>query len=139
MPSVSRCPKAPSWWSSRQAEESSYTPRLTGKAFDLYARSLLPNAGLSHVTKTLSSRPEQIIAEAMMLIQVFLGVLLVTVDDYKPPRFHMFYGFVSFITIGLLYSYRYVWKAKGWMELAYGLGGLFIMGLGIRAVLQVMA
>ena len=79
-----------------------------------------------------------IIAEAMMLIQVLLGVLLVTAENYKPPRFHMFYGFVSFITIGLLYSYRYIWKAKGWMELAYGLGGLFIMGLGIRAVLQVL-
>jgi hypothetical protein len=77
-------------------------------------------------------------AEAMMLIQVFLGVLLVTAQHYKPPRFHMFYGFVSFITIGLLYSYRYVWRARGWMELAYGLGGLFIMGLGIRAVLQVV-
>ena len=49
----------------------------------------------------------------------------------------MFYGFVAFITVGLLYSYQYVWKARGWMELAYGLGGLFIMGLGIRAVLQV--
>ena len=79
-----------------------------------------------------------IIAEAMMLIQVFLGVLLVTAQDFEPPRFHMFYGFVAFITVGLLYSYRYVWKSKGWMELAYGLGGLFIMGLGIRAVLQVM-
>ena len=42
----------------------------------------------------------------------------------------MFYGFVAFITVGLLYSYKYVWKARGWMELAYGLGGLFIMGLG---------
>jgi hypothetical protein len=79
-----------------------------------------------------------IIAEAMMLIQVFLGVLLVSAEDFKAPRFHMFYGYVSFITVGLLYSYRYVWRAKGWMELAYGLGGLFIMGLGIRAVLQVM-
>ena len=49
----------------------------------------------------------------------------------------MFYGFVAFITVGLLYSYKYVWKARGWLELAYGLGGLFIMGLGIRAVLQV--
>ena len=79
-----------------------------------------------------------IVAEAMMMIQVLLGVLLVSVEDYEPPRFHMFYGFVAFITVGLLYSYRYVWKARGWMELAYGLGGLFIMGLGIRAVLQVM-
>jgi hypothetical protein len=79
-----------------------------------------------------------IIAEAMMMIQVFLGVLLVSVQHYEPPRFHMFYGFVAFITVGLLYSYKYVWKARGWMELAYGLGGLFIMGLGIRAVLQVI-
>ncbi|HEX5095455.1 MAG TPA: hypothetical protein VFX21_05550 [Acidimicrobiia bacterium] len=80
-----------------------------------------------------------IIAEAAMMIQVVLGVLLVSVEDYEPPRFHMFYGFVAFITVGLLYSYKYVWKARGWLELAYGLGGLFIMGLGIRAVLQVMA
>jgi heme A synthase len=80
-----------------------------------------------------------IIAEAMMLIQVFLGVLLVSAEDYEPPRFHMFYGFVAFIAIGLLYSYRYVWRAANRMELAYGLGGLFIMGLGIRALLVVTA
>ena len=80
-----------------------------------------------------------IIAEAMMLIQVFLGVLLVSVEDYEPPRFHMFYGFVAFIAIGLLYSYRYVWRAANRMELAYGLGGLFIMGLVIRALLVVTA
>jgi hypothetical protein len=80
-----------------------------------------------------------IVAEAAMLIQVLLGVLLVSVEDFEPPRFHMFYGFVAFISVGLLYSYKYVWRARGWMELAYGLGGLFIMGLGIRAVLQVTA
>ena len=80
-----------------------------------------------------------IVAEAMMLIQVFLGVLLVSAEDYEPPRFHMFYGFVAFIAIGLLYSYRYVWRAANRMELAYGLGGLFIMGLGIRALLVVTA
>ena len=79
-----------------------------------------------------------IVAESMMMIQVVLGVLLVSAQHYEPPRFHMFYGFVAFITVGLLYSYKYVWKARGWMELAYGLGGLFIMGLGIRAVLQVL-
>jgi heme A synthase len=78
-----------------------------------------------------------IIAEALMMVQVLVGVLLVSVEDFEPARFHMFYGFVAFITVGLLYSYRYVWKARGWLELAYGLGGVFIMGLGIRAVLQV--
>lgn len=82
-----------------------------------------------------------IIAEAMMLIQVFLGVWLLSAQHFKPapPRIHMFYGYVSFITIGLLYSYKYVWRARNQMELAYGLGGLFIMGLGIRAVLIVVA
>jgi hypothetical protein len=80
-----------------------------------------------------------IVAEAAMLVQVVLGVLLVSVEDFEPPRFHMFYGFVAFITVGLLYSYKYIWKARGWLELAYGLGGLFIMGLGIRAVLQAAA
>ena len=80
-----------------------------------------------------------IVAEAMMLIQVLLGVLLVSVQDFKPQRFHMFYGFVAFISIGLLYSYRYVWRAANRMELAYGLGGLFIMGLGIRALTVVTA
>ena len=80
-----------------------------------------------------------IIAEAMMLIQVLLGVLLVSVQDFKPQRFHMFYGFVAFISIGLLYSYRYVWRAANRMELAYGLGGLFIMGLGLRALTVVRA
>jgi hypothetical protein len=80
-----------------------------------------------------------IVAEAMMLIQVLLGVLLVSVQDFKPQRFHMFYGFVAFISIGLLYSYRYVWRAANRMELAYGLGGIFIMGLGLRALSVVKA
>jgi hypothetical protein len=78
-----------------------------------------------------------IAAQASMMVQVLSGVLLVTAEEFEPPRFHMFYGFVAFITVGILYSYKYVWKARGWMELAYGLGGLFLMGLGIRAVLQV--
>jgi hypothetical protein len=92
--------------------------------------------------KALRGRPvwiATIVAEAAMMLQVVGGVLLVSVEDFEPPRFHMFYGFVAFISVGLLYSYKYVWRARGWMELAYGLGGLFIMGLGIRAVLQVAA
>ena len=90
--------------------------------------------------KSLRGRPvwiATIVAEAAMLVQVILGVLLMTVQDYEPPQIHTFYGFLVFITVGLLYSYKYVWKARGWLELADGLGGLFIMGLGIRAVLQV--
>lgn len=77
-----------------------------------------------------------IAAEVAMLVQVLSGVVLVSVDDLEAPGFHMFYGFVAFLTVGLLYSYKYVWKARGWLELAYGLGGLFVMGLGLRAVAE---
>jgi hypothetical protein len=76
-----------------------------------------------------------IAAEVTIMVQVVLGVVLVAVYDVQPPRIHMFYGFLVFITIGLAYQYRD--SLRGRTELLYGLVGLFIMGLGIRAVLQV--
>jgi lipoprotein signal peptidase len=75
-----------------------------------------------------------IVAEAMMMLQVLVGVALVASDDYVVPRFHMFYGFLAFLTVGIAYSYRQ--QMRGRRELFYGLVGLFIMGLGIRAILQ---
>jgi len=79
-----------------------------------------------------------IVAETAIMVQVVLGTILVAGDEtYRKtvPRFHMFYGFLIFVTVGLLY--QYLAQMKGRQELLYGLGGLFIMGLGIRAVLQV--
>ncbi len=91
--------------------------------------------------KQLRGRPlwiATIVAESAILLQVLLGTIMVAGDEgYRKvvPRFHMFYGFLIFITIGLLFQYRS--QMKGRVELLYGLGGLFIMGLGIRAILQV--
>jgi hypothetical protein len=76
-----------------------------------------------------------IVAETALLVQVLLGVILVSDDRYTVARFHMFYGFVAFVTVGLVYSYRQ--QMRGRVELLYGLTGLFLMGVGIRAVLQV--
>jgi hypothetical protein len=76
-----------------------------------------------------------IVAESMMMLQVLVGAILVISKDYAAPRFHMFYGFLAFLTVGLAYQYRK--QMRGRTELFYGLVGLFIMGLGIRAVLQV--
>jgi hypothetical protein len=73
-----------------------------------------------------------IVAEAMMLIEVLTGVILVASDEYKVADFHMFYGFLIFLTVGLAYQYRD--SMRGRTELLYGLVGLFIMGLGLRAV-----
>jgi hypothetical protein len=77
-----------------------------------------------------------IVAEGAILLQVLTGTIMVSSKHYTAPRFHMFYGFVAFITVGLAYSYRYAMKGK--MEMWYGLVGLFLMGVGIRAVLQVV-
>lgn len=78
-----------------------------------------------------------IVAESALLLQVLVGVILVTDKSYGKvvPRFHMFYGFVAFLSIGLAYQYRDAMRGR--LEMFYGLVGLFLMGVGIRAVLQV--
>ena len=35
-----------------------------------------------------------------MMLQVLVGTILVASKDYVAPRFHMFYGFVAFLTVG---------------------------------------
>jgi hypothetical protein len=75
-----------------------------------------------------------IIAESALMLQVLVGTILVASKDYVAPRFHLFYGFVAFLTVGLAYQYRR--QMRGRTEMFYGLVGLFLMGLGIRAVLQ---
>ena len=73
------------------------------------------------------------VAEATMFVQVILGVIMVNRDKAVFPAFHAFYGFVAIIAIAIIYSYRA--QIKGRVYLLYGFGGLFIMGLGIRAML----
>ena len=68
-----------------------------------------------------------------MFVQVGLGVGLVAGQHIKAPQFHMFYGFVAIIAVGIIYSYRAQLRHR--IYLLYGLGGLFVMGLGIRALL----
>ena len=66
-------------------------------------------------------------------MQVGLGVGMVAGQKIKAPQFHMFYGFVAIISVALIYSYRA--QMEKYRYLLYGGGGLFLMGLGIRAVL----
>lgn len=72
------------------------------------------------------------VAQVTMFAQVILGVLVVNMEGVASPELHMFYGFIAILSIGLIYSYRA--QAAQWRYLLYGLGGLFIMGLGIRAM-----
>ena len=71
-------------------------------------------------------------AELAIVVEVVLGVLLVTREDRPAPQFHMFYGFVALASVGIIYSYRQQLADRRY--LLYGFGGLFLMGLALRAV-----
>ncbi|MGA0879641.1 MAG: hypothetical protein ACO3SP_11045 [Ilumatobacteraceae bacterium] len=73
------------------------------------------------------------LAQLTVFVQVGLGVAVVNRYKLEFPQFHAFYGFVAIIAVAIIYSYRNQMKHK--LYLLYGLGGLFLMGLGIRALL----
>ena len=73
------------------------------------------------------------VVELSVFVQVSMGVGMVAGQDIEAPQFHMFYGFVAIIAIGIIYSYRHQLSDRRYA--LYGGGGLFIMGLGIRAML----
>ena len=73
------------------------------------------------------------LAEVTVFVQVTLGVILVNKYKLEFPKFHAFYGFVAIIAVAIIYSYRQQLRHR--LYLLYGLGGLFLMGLGIRAML----
>lgn len=73
-----------------------------------------------------------IVAEVLIFVQVALGVALVAAQDFDVAQFHAFYGFVAIATVGIIYSYRQ--QVMPHRFLLYGLGGLFLMGLALRAM-----
>lgn len=73
-----------------------------------------------------------LVAELTIVVQVALGVALVAIDGLEVAQFHAFYGFVALATIGIVYSYRE--QVAAHRHLLYGLGGLFLMGLALRAI-----
>ena len=76
-----------------------------------------------------------VFVEVAVFVQAALGVGLVAGQKIKAPQFLLLYGFVAIISVGLIYSYRQSPSMRQRLYLLYGGGGLFIMGLGIRAML----
>lgn len=76
-----------------------------------------------------------VVAQVSMFVQVGLGVAAMSSEGIEAPELHMFYGFVALLAIGCLYAYRAQLEHR--LHLLYGFGGLFVMGLGIRALLLV--
>ena len=72
------------------------------------------------------------VAQVVPFVSAVLGVVLVSRYNVELDQFHALYGFSAIIAVGILYSYRTsTWmRGKEWM--LYGLGCLFIMGLGLR-------
>ena len=73
-----------------------------------------------------------LLAELAIFVQVGLGVGLIAGLKLRAPGMHVFYGFVAAITVAIIYSYRSQLKRQKY--LLYGLGGLFLMGLALRAL-----
>ena len=71
-------------------------------------------------------------AQVSVFVEVILGVWLMARDDIEAPQFHTFYGFLCIIAVAIIHSYRQQLRHR--LYLLYGLGGLFVMGLAIRAV-----
>lgn len=71
-------------------------------------------------------------AEVAVFVQVVMGVILIQGRDSQPYQFHMLYGFTAAFTVGIVYSYRA--QLKPHLYKLYGFGGLFLMGLGLRAL-----
>jgi hypothetical protein len=67
-----------------------------------------------------------------VFVEVGAGVAMLGGRDVADLQFHTFYGFIAIVAIGIIYSYRQQLGDR--LYLLYGLGGLFVMGLGIRAL-----
>jgi uncharacterized membrane protein len=72
------------------------------------------------------------VAQVVPVLSAILGVVLVSRYDVELDQFHALYGFSAIVAVAILYSYRSSPFIKGKQYLLYGLGCLFIMGLGIR-------
>jgi hypothetical protein len=73
-----------------------------------------------------------IAAEVAIGVQVCAGVWLIAVSDFELQSFHAFYGFISLFTVALMYAYRS--QVRHLLYAVYGFGGLFLMGLALRAI-----
>lgn len=71
-------------------------------------------------------------AQIAIGVQVALGAAVQNADDLEPGEMHAFYGFVALIAAAIIYAYKQQLRHR--LHLLYGLGGLFLMGLSIRAM-----
>jgi hypothetical protein len=74
------------------------------------------------------------IAQVSTVAVAGTGALIVNQEGVELDSFHALYGFSTIFAVAILYSYRNSPFIADKVHLLYGCGGLFIMGLGIRAL-----
>ena len=74
-----------------------------------------------------------VLAQASVFVQAGLGTWLMAREGREAPDLHALYGFSALVAVGIAYSYRQ--QIRNHLYLLYGCTGLFLMGLGIRAVI----
>ncbi len=77
-----------------------------------------------------------IAAQLTAFFQAITGTILIAAEERAAPRLHALYGFSAVVAVGILYSYRTSPFMRGKEHLLYGLGCLFIMGLGLRELIS---
>lgn len=73
------------------------------------------------------------VAIAAMLLQVVVGVILMSTEEIDPGNQHVFYGVLIAVSFAFAYMYRAQFRERP--ALYYGLLLLFAMGLGIRGMM----
>jgi hypothetical protein len=71
-------------------------------------------------------------SQSLLFVQAGVGAALYSRITGPSPRMHMFYGFFTLVVVAFLYGYRLPIGPRRY--LLYGLGSLFVMGLGLQAM-----
>lgn len=74
------------------------------------------------------------LAQSLLFVQAFTGVVLYSGLVGPTPRIHMFYGFLTLVGVAILYGYRVPLGERRYV--LYGLGSLFITGLALQAMVN---
>lgn len=72
-------------------------------------------------------------AQSTVFVQAGLGTWLVAGEGRTAPDLHALYGFSALVAVAVVYGYRHQLRHR--LCLLYGGAGLFLMGLGIRAMI----
>ena len=73
-----------------------------------------------------------IVAQALIFVQATLGAVLSRQHDRQLDDMHALYGFSAIVAVMIMYGYRTSPFLRDKQLVLYGLGGLFVMGLGLR-------